>query len=219
MIQTICHPPSWSPSGCYLAESAETKVAAYRIHFMLTELTDSNLQCQKSWALLHCHSPDRLSSKILANYIFFLTAVSRDTEPASTWNLSTSSTCWSAQPRLWEKHSSRLHNPKLPVQFWLSRSRGKLLWNYPTSHYLISDSEIVLKMIPRNDPAGLPMFYGTRVMELSALSAADNWNWCPGSLNPADLLTRPGATLEKINSKFWLQGSFLPPGQPNRLPL
>ena len=74
----------------------------------------------------------------------------------------------------------------------------------------IGDSEIVLKMIARNDPAGLPMFYGTRVMEISALSVADNWNWCPGSLNPADLLTRPGATLEKINSKFWLQGSFLP---------
>ena len=56
--------------------------------------------------LLHCHSPDRLSSKILANYIFFLTAVSRAMEPASTWNLSTSSTCWSAQPKLWEKHST-----------------------------------------------------------------------------------------------------------------
>ena len=74
----------------------------------------------------------------------------------------------------------------------------------------IGDSEIVLKMIARNDPAGLPMFYGTRVMEISTLSVADNWNWCLGSLNPADLLTRPGATLEKINSKFWLQGSFLP---------
>ena len=74
----------------------------------------------------------------------------------------------------------------------------------------ISDSEIVLKMIARNNPAGLPMFYGTRIMEISALSVADNWNWCPGSLNPADLLTRSGATLEKINSNFWLQGSFLP---------
>ena len=74
----------------------------------------------------------------------------------------------------------------------------------------ISDSEIVLKMIARNNPAGLPMFYGTRIMEISALSVADNWNWCPGSLNPEDLLTRSGATLKKINSSFWLQGSFLP---------
>ena len=59
----------------------------------------------------------------------------------------------------------------------------------------IGDSEIVLKMIARNNPAGLPMFYGTRVMEISALSIADNWNWCPGSHNLADLLTRSGATL------------------------
>ena len=58
----------------------------------------------------------------------------------------------------------------------------------------ISDSEIVLKMIARNDPVGLPMFYQNRIMEISALSVAANWNWCPGSLNPADLLTRSGAT-------------------------
>ena len=74
----------------------------------------------------------------------------------------------------------------------------------------ISDSEIVHKMIARNNPAGLPMFYRTRIMEISALSIADNWNWCPESLNTADLLTRSGATLENINSSFWLQGSFLP---------
>ena len=149
MIQTVWQPPSWSPSGCYLAKSAKTKVAACRIHFLLTELTDSNLQCQKSWALLHCHSPDRLSSKILANYIFFLTAVSRAMEPASTWNLSTSSTCWSAQPKLWEKHPTQLNNPKSPVQFWLSRWRGKLLWNYPTSHYLNLCSSAIQKLYSR----------------------------------------------------------------------
>ena len=32
----------------------------------------------------------------------------------------------------------------------------------------IGDSEIVLKMIARNDPAGLPIFYKTRIMEISA---------------------------------------------------
>ena len=73
----------------------------------------------------------------------------------------------------------------------------------------ISDSEIVVKIITRNDPAGLPMFYGTKIMEISTMSAADNWNWCPGSLNPGNLLTRSRSTLEKINSSFWLQGSFL----------
>ena len=33
--------------------------------------------------------------------------------------------------------------------------------------------------------------------------------WCPGPLNPTDLLTRSGSTLEKISFNFWLHGSFL----------
>ena len=74
----------------------------------------------------------------------------------------------------------------------------------------IGDSEIVLRMIAKNDPVDLPIFYGTRIMEIVALSDADNWFWCPGILNPADLLTRTGSTLEDISSKFWLNGSFLP---------
>ena len=66
----------------------------------------------------------------------------------------------------------------------------------------IEDSEIVLRMIAKNDPANLPIFYGTRIMEIAALSDADNWFWCPGTLNPADLLTRTGSTLEDISNKF-----------------
>ena len=66
----------------------------------------------------------------------------------------------------------------------------------------IGDSEIVLRMIAKNDPADLPIFYGTRIMEITALSDADNWFWCPGILNPVDLLTRTGSTLEDISSKF-----------------
>ena len=77
----------------------------------------------------------------------------------------------------------------------------------------IADSEIVLKMIPRDDPAGLPIFYGTRIMEISA-----NWHWCPGALNSADLLTRSGSTLEKLNSRFWLQGSPVRPSSPTKFP-
>ena len=37
------------------------------------------------------------------------------------------------------------------------------------------DSEIILKMIAKNDPADLPIFYGTRVMEIAALSSVDKW--------------------------------------------
>ena len=73
----------------------------------------------------------------------------------------------------------------------------------------IRNSEIVLRMIARNDPVDLPLFYGTRIMQISALTSTNNWFWCPGILNHADVLTRSGSTLEKIRSRFWLQGSFL----------
>lgn len=74
----------------------------------------------------------------------------------------------------------------------------------------IGDSEIILKMIAKNDPAGPPVFYGTRLMEISSISSQDNWFWCPGNLNPAGLLTRSGTNCDQINSKFWLYGSFFP---------
>ena len=74
----------------------------------------------------------------------------------------------------------------------------------------VGDLDIVLKLIAKNDPAGPPVFYGSRLMEILSTSSPDNWFWCPGPLNPADLLTRSGTECKQINSKFWLQGSFLP---------
>ena len=54
-------------------------------------------------------------------------------------------------------------------------------------------------------------------MEILSTSSPDNWFWCPGPLNPADLLTRSaGSECKQINSKFWLQGSFLPPEKSTR---
>ena len=47
----------------------------------------------------------------------------------------------------------------------------------------ISDSEIVLKMIARNNPARLPMFYGTRIMEIS------DYLLLPTGIDVLDLLT------------------------------
>ena len=44
-----------------------------------------------------------------------------------------------------------------------------------SSPVFIGDSEIVLRMIAKNDPADLPIFYGTRVMEIAALTNSDNW--------------------------------------------
>ena len=77
------------------------------------------------------------------------------------------------------------------------------------SPVFIGDSEVVLRIIARNDPANLPIFYGTRVMEISALTTPSSWFKCPSPLNPANLLTRPGSTLEQINSDFWLHSNFL----------
>ena len=74
----------------------------------------------------------------------------------------------------------------------------------------IGDSEIVLKMIAKNDPAGNPVFYGVRLMEILTASSPNNWFWCPGDLNPADLITRSGTSCAQVNSEFWLNGSFLP---------
>jgi len=66
----------------------------------------------------------------------------------------------------------------------------------------IRDSEIVLRMIAKNDPAGHPVFYGVRLMEILAVSSPNNWFWCPGNLNPADLLTRSGTSCAQVNSEF-----------------
>ena len=56
-------------------------------------------------------------------------------------------------------------------------------------------------MIAKNDPVDLPIFHGTRIMEITVLTCDDNWSWCPGTPNPADLLTRTGSTLEDIRSE------------------
>ena len=74
----------------------------------------------------------------------------------------------------------------------------------------MGDSEIILEMIAKNNPACPPVFYGTRLMEIYAVSSSDYWFWCPGPLNLADLLTRMGSTWDQIKSDFWLHGSFLP---------
>ena len=83
------------------------------------------------------------------------------------------------------------------------------------------DSEIVLRMIARNDLANLPIFYGTRIMQISALKNADSWFWCPGILNPADLLTRSGSNWRKLDpgSVCRVASSLLQnlAGRPNRV--
>ena len=75
-----------------------------------------------------------------------------------------------------------------------------------SSSVLIGDSEIILKMITKDNP----VFYGTRIMDFAGVTTSYNWFGCPGSINSEDLLTRAVSTCDQIKSDFWLQGSFLP---------
>ena len=117
-----------------------------------------------------------------------------------------------AQQRYWAKQHSPLRSLRWQELFWPPEWNRKSARNCLMSLPLvfIGDSEIIIKMIAKNDHAGPPVFYGTRLMEILSTSSPENWFWCPGSLNPADLLTRSGANCNQINSKFWLHGSFLP---------
>jgi len=88
---------------------------------------------------------------------------------------------------------------------------GQKLFNVSlSSPVFIGDSEIILKIITKNDPDGPPVFYGTRLMKILSASSPNKWYWCLRPLNLADLLTRSGTNCDQINSKFWLHGSFLP---------
>ena len=73
----------------------------------------------------------------------------------------------------------------------------------------IGDSEIVIRMIGKQEPSALQTFYGTRVMSILASTTPDQWFWCPGSSNPADLLTRSSCSAKTLGSPFWLNGGFL----------
>ena len=122
------------------------------------------------------------------------------------------STCFPVLPKLWENLHSVLLNLKWLLQFWLStenQSRNVQCQPHLSSPVFIGDSEVVLRMISRKDPANLPIFYIPKVMEISALTIPSNWFWCSCPLNPADLLTRAGSNLEQINADFWLRSSFL----------
>jgi len=71
------------------------------------------------------------------------------------------------------------------------------------------DSEIILKMINLGKPTDLQAFYGTRIMFIMEETKKEQWFWCPGHANPADLLTRAGSTALNLQSDIWMKGGFL----------
>ena len=58
----------------------------------------------------------------------------------------------------------------------------------------------------RSDPYNLNMFVANRVSAIQALSSPSSWYHCPGSSNPADILSRGCLMDQLIASKFWLSG-------------
>ena len=68
-----------------------------------------------------------------------------------------------------------------------------------------SDSHIVLSWI--SSTKQLPQFVSTRVHKIKEITSPNTWQFCPTSMNPADLLTR-GLDTKMFNEKkqLWFQG-------------
>ncbi|CAD7091446.1 unnamed protein product [Hermetia illucens] len=73
------------------------------------------------------------------------------------------------------------------------------------SIYLWTDSKITLYWI-RSIEFQKDVFVYNRVQEIQQLTANDNWNHCPGSINPADLLTRGVSAQTLLSCETWLNG-------------
>jgi hypothetical protein len=72
----------------------------------------------------------------------------------------------------------------------------------------ITDSRIILAQL-RRPSANYDVFTGSRIAFIQDNINIDNWIWCPGEENSADIPTRKKATIEEINSDKWRYGGFL----------
>ena len=73
------------------------------------------------------------------------------------------------------------------------------------SYYCWTDSMIALCWI-QSDPNEWKAFVANWVSEIQNLTHPDNWFHCPGTENPADLLTRGMCAEELVRSTLWLHG-------------
>ena len=76
--------------------------------------------------------------------------------------------------------------------------------NWQGTIYLWSDNQIVLHWI--NSSKKLAPFVSHRVNEITNSFAANKWNYCPSTDNPADLLTRGITSQQLILSTLWKHG-------------
>lgn len=74
-----------------------------------------------------------------------------------------------------------------------------------TEAHLWTDSLITLCWI-RKDAATWKTFVRNRVQEIRSLTTSDQWHYCPGSDNPADLLTRGIGARSLLQSTSWWEG-------------
>ena len=68
-----------------------------------------------------------------------------------------------------------------------------------------TDSMVTLSWI-RSDPLRWKTFVCNRVTDIQKLVPAERWSFCPGNMNPADLLTRGICAEELVHSRLWLAG-------------
>lgn len=72
-----------------------------------------------------------------------------------------------------------------------------------------SDSAIVLHWLNK-DPSQLQAFVANRISEIQQMSNDTTWKHIPGTLNPADLISRGLTPEEIVDNNFWWHGpSFL----------
>jgi len=72
----------------------------------------------------------------------------------------------------------------------------------------IMDSRIVLAQL-RRVSANFDVFTGSRVAFIQDNTNINDWIWCSGENNSADIPTRQKATTEEIQSEKWRHGGFL----------
>ena len=68
-----------------------------------------------------------------------------------------------------------------------------------------SDSQVALAWI-RGDPGRWKQFVANRVIEIQQLTDPLRWGHCPGSENPADILSRGASAEELVRSDLWFSG-------------
>ena len=66
-------------------------------------------------------------------------------------------------------------------------------------------TQVTLSWI-RSDPLRWKTFVCNRVTDNQKLVPAERWSFCPGNMNPADLLTRGICAEELVHSRLWLAG-------------